>query len=293
MKANPLAVVPLACPIDGLALATGTTDTEFRCASGHTYDLARQGYLNALPVQFKPSRAPGDSREMVAARGAVLDTGLFEPLAAELVNMCREASILVRSPAETALIIDAGCGDGYYSHYLHSRLTEQEAGTRFLFLGADISRPAILAATRRSAEIGWVVANNTQLPVLLGRADCILSVFGFETWSAWATLQKPQQHVITVDAGPDHLLELREILYDRVRRHVEPVAPDVDAGYQLLERRPLRWRRQVNDADLLLNLIAMTPHIHRATATAIRLLQTKPVADVTFDVVMRIYRRIP
>jgi len=293
MKANPLAVVPLACPIDGQALATGPTDTEFRCASGHTYDLARQGYLNVLPVQFKPSRAPGDSREMVAARSAVLETGLFEPLAAELVNVCRESSLLAHPQAEPALIIDAGCGDGYYSHYLLSRLAEDGAETPVLFLGADISRPAILAASKRSHEIGWVVANNTQLPVLAGRADCILSVFGFEAWNAWATLQNPQQLVVTVDAGPNHLLELRQILYERVQRHVEPVAPEIDAGYQMLERRPLRWTHEVNDSTLSLNLIAMTPHIHRATPSAIRSLQMTPATEVTFDVVIRIYRRIP
>ena len=63
----------LACPLDGLPLQS--TGTAWRCASGHSFDIASQGYTNLLPVQHKRSRDPGDSKEMVAARRRFLTAG--------------------------------------------------------------------------------------------------------------------------------------------------------------------------------------------------------------------------
>jgi len=295
-KPAPFDSLPLACPIDGLPLSL--QDTGVQCANAHSYDRARHGYLNLLPVQFKPSRQPGDSQEMVTARSAVLDAGIFEALARFLVGHLRAqfgSNTGNRVKNDSPVVIDAGCGDGYYSDYLMRNLAteavEDGSAVAYRLLGVDISRPAITAACKRNAQIGWVVANNTHLPVQSAGADCILSVFGFEAWKPWAVLQKPAQFVVTVDAGSEHLLELRQILYDRVERHNEPSGPTIEAGYRLIERETLCWHHAIDDQALALKLVAMTPHVHRATNEALAELQETVVSSVTLDVVIRTWQR--
>ncbi len=70
----------LACPLDGAPLHGD--GTSWRCAAGHSFDIAAQGYTHLLPVQQKRSRDPGDSKEMVAARRRFLNAGNYQPIAA-------------------------------------------------------------------------------------------------------------------------------------------------------------------------------------------------------------------
>ena len=55
----------LRCPICAAPLEQ--TDKTFRCGNGHSFDMARQGYVNLLPVQNKRSLNPGDTLEQVSS----------------------------------------------------------------------------------------------------------------------------------------------------------------------------------------------------------------------------------
>lgn len=70
----------LACPLDGSPLQRD--GSAWRCASGHSFDIAKQGYTNLLRVQNKRSLDPGDSKLMVAARRHYLNAGFYQPIAA-------------------------------------------------------------------------------------------------------------------------------------------------------------------------------------------------------------------
>src|SRR5690554_7386318 len=106
------AFTTLACPLDGDPLYR--SDGTWRCAAGHSFDIARQGYVNLLPVQQKRSRNPGDSKEMVAARTQFLNTGIYEPIAQKVTELVRP---LLQQDRPLRLL-DAGCGEGYYLDYL-------------------------------------------------------------------------------------------------------------------------------------------------------------------------------
>ena len=98
----------LACPLDGAPLHCH--GTAWRCASGHSFDIASQGHTNLLPVQNKRSLDPGDSKEMVAARRRYLNAGYYQPIA-ELLSR----AVLDELPPNTTLNCLASCsGDGYY-----------------------------------------------------------------------------------------------------------------------------------------------------------------------------------
>ena len=117
----------LACPLDGLPL-DASSGRQLRCAKGHVYDVAREGYCNLLAVQHKASLDPGDSREMVAARRRILDAGHYA-LIAEAVSSRVMALATGHPPGMPFVVADAGCGEGYYLDTLAKHAAHRLAGT--------------------------------------------------------------------------------------------------------------------------------------------------------------------
>ncbi len=247
---------PLACPLCGTALVH--REQRYACANNHSFDIARQGHVHLLPVQHKRSKEPGDSKTMVAARGRFLDAGHYLPLAAALIE-----EVIEVAAGRPITLLDAGCGEGWY---LQQLLPHLAAGS--CVVGFDISKWAVQAATRRSPAVHWLVASNRQPPILPTSVDLCLSLFGFPVWAAFHTLLRPNGELLLLDAGPDHLLALRELIYPEVRR--KPVAP-IDAGlaqgFALQREATLRFTTAPIPQAALADLLAMTPHLHRASAT--------------------------
>jgi 23S rRNA (guanine745-N1)-methyltransferase len=275
--AEALRRIPFACPLDGLPLHV--EGRALTCGAGHGFDVSASGYVHLLPVQFKASRDPGDSKPMVQARRRVLDAGLFDPLADAV------ATVVDGHLAGEALLVDAGCGEGFYT----ARLAGARPGP---VLGIDISKWAVEAAARRHRHAAWAVASNKRIPVRRGSAAMITSLFGFETWDAWAELQGPGHLVAVVDAGPLHLIELRELVYPTVRTHDAP--PDdaaLAAGYSLIEESVVRFGTTARGPGAVSDLLEMTPHGHKTTADARAAACARAALDLTIDAVIRVYSR--
>ncbi len=133
----------LICPLCQTGLLSSPTGVQ--CSNRHSFDRARQGYLNLLPVQHKASRAPGDNAEMVQARRDFLSAGYYQPIADFL---CRHAI-----SAEIDSWLDIGCGEGYYTGQLANALDAS------LAYALDISKEAVRQACRRSNSVEWMVAS--------------------------------------------------------------------------------------------------------------------------------------
>lgn len=258
---NPLA--PLACPHDGLPLTDG--GVSWQCEKNHHFDLARQGYLNLLPASQKTSRDPGDSKDMVAARRSVMASGLYESAA---ITLSAQLASRIKPVSDRALVVlDAGCGEGYYTDRMRIALSSPVQASPPVFMGVDISKWAIMAAARLYPEVTWAVGNNKRLPVLPGSVDVITSVFGFETWQPWAALQSTGQQVLVAHAGPLHLIELRQLVYNKV--NIRGSANDSDAvaaGYRLVHQSTAKSHGSVCSVELAAQVLAMTPHGHRIAA---------------------------
>ena len=289
-----LARLPLACPLDGLALAPGPHG--LACPAGHNHDVSARGHANLLPVAARPSRAPGDDRAMVAARRTVLERGLFAPVADAVVGAALDAARGLDAPP--GALVDAGCGEGWYTVRLAGAFGHEFGAVPTL--GCDISKAAVRAAARRTAapcpdDPGWAVANNARLPVLAGSAGLITSLFGFETWAAWAALQRPGQVVVTAHAGTEHLVELRRIVYDEVRARGPRAAPAAaTAGYEIVAERRARCAAGVAEPGLARAVLAMTPHAHRVGAARRASFDLDARLDaleaLSLDVVVRTWR---
>lgn len=276
------AFTALACPLDGAPLAS--VDGGWTCPAGHRYDQAAQGYVNLLPVQHKRSRDPGDSKEMVAARRRFLEAGHYRPIA----DLAARAA-LADLPADAACL-DAGCGEGYYLRQLAA--AADDAGQSPALLGLDISKWAVQAAAKaQRGTATWVVGSNARLPVLPARLDRVLCLFGFPVYQEFARALKPGGQLIMIDAGPDHLRELREIIYPTLKppRSGEPLLPE---GFAAAPGESLRQTLTLNDAASIADLLAMTPHLYRATpegrARAAALQTLRLTVDVRLSRFLRI-----
>jgi 23S rRNA (guanine745-N1)-methyltransferase len=282
-EAAALRRIPFECPLDELPLEVGART--LTCANGHSFDVSAQGYVNLLPVQFKASRSPGDSKPMVDARRRVLDAGLFDPLADAVAEVVGEH---MAGGGRDALLVDAGCGEGFYT----ARLARALPGPSPTVLGIDISKWAVTAAAKRHRHIAWAVASNRRIPVRRGSAAMITSLFGFETWEAWAALQSSGQRVTVVDAGPLHLIELREIIYESVRIHDAPPNDSaLSSGYSLIAESGVRFGVGADGGGILADILEMTPHGHKSTAAAHAAVHSLDRLKLTIDALIRVYRR--
>lgn len=254
MKITPFQA--LACPLDGGPLRrSGST---WSCATGHSFDIASQGYANLLPVQKKRSRDPGDSKEMVAARRRFLNAGFYQPIAAA-VSRAALADLPARA---TASCLDAGCGEGYY---LRQLAAAAGPGQSLALLGLDISKWAVLSAAKQDQRANWVVGSNANLPVLPGTVDRLLCMFGFPIYAEFARVLKADGLLLQVDAGPDHLRELRAIIYPTLKPERTTEAPP-PAGFRCLSTETVRYPLAISGAEQIADLLAMTPHLYRASA---------------------------
>lgn len=232
----------LACPVCRQALTAA--GSSWRCPANHSFDVARQGYLNLLLAQHRKSRQPGDDKAMVAARTQFLDRGLYQPI--------RDAVMAHVQTLAPASILDIGCGEGYYT-------TGLVAEGREVF-GLDLSKDAIVAACRRSRAVHWLVAGSAHLPFTDHSLDLVVVMFCEPHAEEIARVLKPDGHLMLVTPGNAHLAALRALLYDEVQpydedKHVRRLA----AGFALAEREDVR-ADLVLTPDALAELLAMTPH---------------------------------
>lgn len=274
------AFTDLACPLDGAPLQRD--GAAWRCANGHSFDIASQGYVHLLPVQQKRSRDPGDSKAMVAARRRYLNAGHYQPIA-EAVSRATLADL----PATGGSCLDAGCGEGYYLR----QLAAADDDRPLALLGLDISKWATLAAARQDARPAWVVGSNARLPVLTGTLDRLLCLFGFPVYAEFARVLKPGGRLLQVDAGPDHLRELRQIIYPSLKPE-RPARASTPQGFVRIDTETLRYPLTLTGADTLADLLVMTPHFYRANAEGRARAAALTALTVSVDVQLTRFERM-
>ena len=292
----------LACPIDGYRLEQ--TDKQYVCENGHTFDIARQGYVNLLPVQHKRSKQPGDSKAMVLSRTHFLDTGIYQSIAKKLIEIVSAPIINDKSLNDKSTyykrlgdkdycFLDAGCGEGYYFDALLKSLVENTGANNLSFIGLDISKDAIIQATKRNKQITWIVGTNRQLPVVDESIDIILCLFGFLSVEGFNKALKPGGKVVLVDPGPDHLKELREIIYPEVNKVSQSDSAQMElSGFSSLNAERLQFKTTVTNNEQINHLLIMTPHFYRASKEGRQAACKLSELDITVDVMFRIFEKI-
>ncbi|WP_191602853.1 putative RNA methyltransferase [Marinomonas algicola] len=270
----------LLCPLDKQPLTLESRS--LKCASGHGFDLAKSGYVNLLPVQNKRSKDPGDSKEMVASRKSFLELGHYQPIADCIVSYVLDRF----SPAKSLRLFDAGCGEGYYLNYLESACIEKNYDTDLI--GLDISKWAIMAASKSNKSIQWVVGSNADIPLGNGSLEVVTCLFGFPMFTEFSRVLSQNGILLLVDAGAEHLIELRKILYSNIHDYEDGLATGIN-GFSLIDEQNLKFTFGLQSPQEIQNLLSMTPHIHKAPYSGKEALKKIEKLDLTADVKLRWY----
>jgi len=277
----------LACPIDGLQLEPH--EKQLVCENGHVFDIARQGYVNLLPVQHKRTKHPGDSKEMVLARAQFLNSGIYEPIAKKLTEL---VSSQVIEDTETCFM-DAGCGEGYYFDGLFDFLRDKRGDNILSFIGLDISKDAIVQASKRNKQISWVVGTNRQPPVAAESVDIIICLFGFLSIEGFSKVLKSGGKIILVDPGPEHLKELREIIYPQIKNPEQPNSAQMElTGFSPVKTERLQFKTNITGNQQVNHLLVMTPHFYRASKEGREAACKLDNLNITVDVIFRVFEKI-
>lgn len=272
----------LICPLDNLPLEL--RDGALVCPDNHSFDLAKTGYVNLLPVQHKHSKDPGDNKEMVMARQRFLNTCAYQPIANILYEHVQQKISGLSGPSFS--LLDAGCGEGYYLDYLQQQYSNKLLDS----IGLDISKWAVVAASKRNKKLGWIVGSNACLPTPTARFDGILCLFGFPVWQEFHRVLKEGGFVILANAGPKHLLELREILYPEIRPYSPTDYSEID-GFTAESTQHLEFVFEVQSNESIMDLLSMTPHRYKVAYERRQMLEKYERLTLTADVTFTCLRK--
>ena len=227
-----------------------------KCANAHSFDIAREGYVNLLLKKF-----PGDTREMLLARRNFLERGYYLPISDKINELISSYLLDAARDDDSRTIVDAGCGEGYYlgrlKHYLESRAVHTGC-----YLGVDTSKEAIRMAARRYREIGFVVANlKEKLPLAGNSIQAVLNIFAPRNPGEFARIIAPKGLLMIVIPSPKHLLRLRLALnLLNIEENKQQHVIDRFRGlFHLIESTTLEYEIALGNEEILL-IVQMTPN---------------------------------
>lgn len=271
---HPGVVACLACPYCGRGLSA--VDGALACGAGHSFDLARQGYVTLLPPGARPG---GDDAAMVAARAAFLAAGHYEPLTAALITALADGV--------AGVVVDVGAGTG---QHLAAVL---DAAPGAVGVALDSSRYAARRAARAHPRAGAVVADAwAGLPLRTGSVAAVLDVFSPRNGPETARVLRPGGRLVVVTPGPDHLAGLVDAVggltvdaakETRLAEALEPHLTPVD-------RAEHRWPLTLPRADALA-AVAMGPSARHLTDLPARIATLPDPLGTTASIVVTTYRR--
>lgn len=229
----------LVCPVRNCHLPLTREDRRMLCERGHSFDIARSGYINLLQPQDRRSNQPGDTVAAVAARRRLHDQGTTRPL----FNVIAE----IIQPSQTDVILDAGCGEGFYL----GTLAHQTGCSAH---GVDISVPAIEAAARRYPGSQWIVANADRFVPFADRSfSLVMSVTARMNETEFRRVLRDDGRLLVALPARDDLIELRGSGQDRTARTIETFA----RHFTLAEQRRVKTTADldaVSVQDILLSI---------------------------------------
>lgn len=190
------------CPICSSVLTREAN--RYTCSGGHSFDVARENYVNLLPPNRRHSKTPGDDKEMAAARTRFLEGGWYSPLRDTLCSLVEQYA-----PSSPTLL-DAGCGEGWYTQALARAVSLKGGRTA----GVDLSKPAVKKAAKRCPGSEIAVASVYHLPLEGNSVDLLTDCFSPLAVAEFFRVLKPGGKFLYVVPGPRHLWELKEVLYE-------------------------------------------------------------------------------
>ncbi len=269
----------LRCPICGAAMEVRVDSGASLVCSGarvHCYDFARGGYVN---LSAPGKSAGGDSKEAVHSRSAFLDLGYYATVAEALAELCAQYV-----PSK-GTVIDAGCGEGYYSAFL--------ARKDFSVFGADLSKFAVDSASKRLSREQldnsfFATSSVFELPINDKSADAVINVFAPCAESEFSRVLKTDGILLVAWAGERHLWGLKNAIYDTTRENTERA--DLPQSMIKVCDRRISYTIDIDGNDGIMNLFSMTPYYWRTSPSDGEKLKKLQKLSTEVDIIISVYQ---
>lgn len=261
----------LRCPLCGGAFVK--KDSSLICEKRHCYDIARQGYVNFVPGQ----KDMFYKKELFEARAAVFAAGVYAPVV-ERISGALERFV----PGENPVIVDAGCGEGYYTKTVCP-------GRPMTRIGFDLSKEAIRLAARGEKTAKFFAADLKRIPLADACADAVLDIFTPADYAQFRRILKPGGLLIKLAPRSGYLRELREAAGELLRHREyddSDVARYAQEKMEFIEKETISYTVDVTP-ETAQHLARMTPMLAGIDVDALDL---SGIDRITIDETMYIGR---
>lgn len=261
----------LTCPVCREKLVI--SGKSYVCPLRHSFDIAKSGYVNLLLSKHAGKTVHGDNKLMVQARRDFLDKGFYAPLRDAL---CEKIS--------TGIILDAGCGEGYYTSGIKNKLPDAE------IYGIDISKTAVEMASKRYKNIAFATASVFNIPVADGSCDSLVTVFSPYCNGEFRRVLKNGGNMFMAIPAENHLWELKKAVYDTPYRNA--VKPYELEGFGFLEKQHVTYKFFLDSRNDIQSLFSMTPYYYRTGKQQHERLSSIQSIEITADFEILEYTKV-
>lgn len=232
------------CPICNEELVK--IDNVYRCLNRHNYDIAKEGYINLLKKQG--GKDFGDSPEMVKARRSFFTNDYYKPLKEKLTEI-----ISLMNPQS---ILDLGSGEGYYTNYFKDKLDAD-------IVGIDIAKEAVRIASKQNRDVTYIVGSVQDIPLFDNSIDLVINNFTPIDTNEITRVLKDEGILITTKVGKNHLIELKQAIYDEV--YFNDNEPIKDNRLTLIDSLIISFKIYLTNNEDITNLFNMTPYANHSS----------------------------
>ena len=273
------------CPVCHKIL--NKVENTYKCENNHSLDIASKGYVNMLLANQRHSINPGDSKEMILSRVKFLECNYYHFLRKTILEI-----IIKYAKKDEFNFADLACGEGYYTNYIHQMLNEKfKANT----IGVDISKFAIIEACKKQralklTNIVYCIGNLMNLPFLDNSFHFMLNCFALLDEKEFNRVLENEGYFIRVLPDCDHLLEIKEVLYENV---IYNVMKEKDLkGFKLIDEIHIKDDITLKSKDEIYNLFTMTPYYYKSSKESMNKLLSKDSLNTRVSFVLLVYQKV-
>ncbi|AJI20091.1 methyltransferase domain-containing protein (plasmid) [Priestia megaterium] len=250
-------------------------DRSLICAKKHTFDFAKQGYVNLLP---RPSNSHYTKELFEARHKIIMESNLYTSMHKTITKMIKEHMDVAINPFT---VLDLGCGEG--SHL--QKIVDECKSPAITGIGLDISKESIIMASKKYKDSIWLIGDLAKSPLVDESVHVILNIFSPSNYKEFKRTLVQDGLVIKIVPRPNYLKELREFLFNKTEKEIyrnDKIVSLFKKHFYLLDVFSLSYTMNLNQAELK-NLVQMTPLAWSSDKGRINTYINQDSAEVTID----------